>query len=407
MSYVIRRKEADALTGKKQWLLVYGRRKVGKTFLLKELCKFENYYAVKKDRGVIGINGEISMGDMIKEAKKLLSEGKTVVIDEFQRLEEGILEELALLHPNGKLILSGSSMRVARRIFEPQSPLLGFFTPFKIGFISPADMLLSLKNEFDESSLIEMCTFLREPWVIPIYNKERAIDFVYELITQSKYTIKALIGEIFTEEERELTKKYDAILSIIGSGIWNTRDLTSLLYARKLIPESSPTHVIQYLKNLEEIELVESIKMHKTKTKYYRIASPIMNIYYYLDSKYDISNRAVSLDEIRPTLDKLIKLEIQNFIADIFSELYNGRKEYFISEGREVDFIITRRNKPEIIGEVKWKSLSSEDISSFKKGSVGLYGKKVIICKDSNVKSENVEIISSKELIQRINNKVR
>ena len=115
---------------------------------------------------------------------------------------------------------------------------------------------------------------------------------------------------------------------MIGEGIWNTKELTSILYSRKLIPDPSPTHLIQYLKNLEEMELVESIKLYKTKGRYYRLISPLMNIYYYLDSRYDISNRTISLEEIRPTLQNIINLEIQNFIADLFAEIYEGRKEY-------------------------------------------------------------------------------
>ena len=403
MGYIIERKDSVRLKEGKNWILVYGRRKVGKTFLLRELAKFKNYFMVKKDLEIVSDNGNIDIKTLIQNTKNLLLANKTIIIDEFQRLNESILEELMLLHPKGRLILSGSSMKVVKNVLEPKSALLGFFTPIKIGFISPADMLLGIQKKMKGEQAIEVATFLREPWLIPIYNKEKIIDFVYKIINESKQVISALIGEIFTEEERELTKRYETILSLIGRGIWNTKEITSILYARKLIPDPSPNHVIQYLKNLEEMELVESIKLHKTKGNFYRLFSPIMNIYYYLDDRYDISNRQVSLNEIEPTLQKLINLEIQNFIADLFAEVYNGKKEYLLDKNKEIDFIITERNKSKIIGEVKWKKISKEDIEKFKNNSANLFGKKVLICKESKEENQEVEIINSEDVIKLVN----
>lgn len=56
---------------------------------------------------------------------------KSVVIDEFQRLDENILEEISILHPKGRLLLSGSSLRILKKFFEPKSAFLGFFVPLK------------------------------------------------------------------------------------------------------------------------------------------------------------------------------------------------------------------------------------------------------------------------------------
>ncbi len=405
MDYIIERRDTASITQERQWLLLYGRRKVGKTFLLRNLCTFKKYYTVKKDLGIIAHDITISLDDMMREVKKLLHDGQTVVIDEFQRLPESVLEELTVVHPHGKLILSGSSLRILKKIFEPQSPLLGFLNPVKMGFISPSDILIGLHAHVKSELLVELSTFLREPWLIPSYDEKPLIDFIYKLITQSKQTLTALVGEIFGEEERELTGKYSAIIGLIGSGIWNTTELTSILYSRKLIPEPSPTHLAQYLKNLEEMEIVESIKMYSSKRKYYRLASPLMNVYYYLESRYNINDRQISLEEIRPTLQKSINFEIQNFIADLFSEIYSGRKEYFISPDKEIDFIITVRNKPSIIGEVKWKALEKEDIRKFFRNSEKIFGRKIIFCKSSKFTEEDVEIMNVDTLLPLIKEK--
>ncbi|MFW5846916.1 MAG: AAA family ATPase [Nanoarchaeota archaeon] len=408
MDYIIKRQDTQKILKGKSWLLLYGRRKIGKTFLLRELCKFKEIYTIKQDLSVISKNKNLSLSEMIKEVKDLLLKNKTVVIDEFQRLDMGILEEISLLHPKGRLILSGSSLRIIKKIFEVQSPVLGFFTPLKIEFIKPSDMLFNLKKKDFNEKILELSSFLKEPWLIPIYNNEDILEFVYNLVIQSKQIITALVGEIFNEEERELSQKYLVLLHLIGSGVWNTKELTSIMYSRNLIPSPSQTHIIQYLKNLEEMELVESIKLNKSKGNYYRLFSPLMNIYYYLDSRYNISDRKISLDEVKPTLQKLINFEIQNFVADLFAEIYQGRKEYFVSSEKEIDFIITSRNKIKIIGEVKWKKVDKRDIEKFVINSENFNAEKILICKSSDIKNyKGIEIIDSKNLILQLNKRIK
>lgn len=384
------------ISREKSWLMVYGRRKTGKTFLLRNFCKFDAYFLVKKDLSVFSGESRITIDEMKKMAKELLVAGKSVAIDEFQRLDESFLEEFTVIHPKGKLVVSGSSMRIVKKLFEPNSALLGFFTPVKIGFISPGNALRELKGKLRPAEAIELAVFIREPWLIPLYNGENIVDFVHKVITNSKFIISSLLGEIFSEEERELSRKYQAILRLVGSGIWNTKELASILYSRGIIPDSSVTHILQYLKNLEEMELVESIKIYNSKSNFYRLSSPIMNIYYYLDSRYDISSREISKEEAKPTLEKLINLEIQNFIADLFAEKEGGRKEYYISPEKEFDFIITKRNRLEIVGEVKWKKAESKDVEKFCEAAQHLPGKKVVIFRQGKAESSiNAEDIMS------------
>jgi hypothetical protein len=124
-------------------------------------------------------------------------------------------------------------MRIVKKVFDSNSPLLGFFTPIKIGLINSLDILKELKLKCDNR--IEFSTFMREAWIVPIYNNENITEFVYKLVTKSKFIITSLLGEIFSEEERELSKKYEAILSLIGSGVWSTKELTGILYNRYIL----------------------------------------------------------------------------------------------------------------------------------------------------------------------------
>ncbi len=398
MDYIIERREAEEIKKDKGWSLIYGRRKTGKTFILNKLCKFKNYFLVKKELSVLYDEKTISIDEMKKLVIELLKNKKTVVIDEFQRLNESVLEEIVLQHPLGRLIISGSSMRIVKKVFDYNSPLLGFFLARRIELIHPIDIINSLK--FKSEKKIELGTFLRDPWIIPSLKEDNIIDFIFKIITHSKYMMSSLIGEIFSEEERELTQKYQVIMKLIGAGVWNTTDLANDLYNKKVFDTPGISHLGPYLKNLQDMELLESIKINKTKNKhYYRLKSPIMNVYHYLDSRYDISTRNCSLNEIEPTLQKLIHFEIQNFVADLFADKYEGRKEYYFSNSKEIDFIITKRNKPIIVGEVKWKTITKEDVTKFKETVNDFHCRKVLICK-KGIKDDEIEVIDDEGILK-------
>lgn len=367
MDYIIEviRSEKRELQ-KPGWVLLYGRRKVGKTYLLRHLYHSDVYILVKRDRSLWSEDTSVHMASLSHKVRQQLKDGKTVVIDEFQRLKQSMLEELTLSHPQGKLILSGSSLRVVNQVFAPNSPLLGFFSPIKLGLISPSDMIAALHPTLNPTKVIEAATFLRDPWLIPFYEGETMQNFLYRVVTQFSETITSLIGEIFKEEERKITGKYESILSLVGAGTWKAKDIASILYNRNVLADPSSSHINQYLKNMREMDLLESYRIYHSKTKFNRLKSPVMNIFYYLDDRYNIAERQVSLQEIKPTLRKLLTLEVQNFCADIFSTVYQGRKEYFIGPKKEIDFIITQRDTPVCIGEVKWGRLQPEHLRRFK-----------------------------------------
>jgi len=402
MSYItqIIRNETRSLE-QKGWILLYGRRKTGKTYLLRNLYSPDIYILVKRDLSLWS-DPEMDITSISRDVRSLLNQGKTVVIDEFQRMDEGVLEEITRAHPDGKLILSGSSFRVVEKVFSPGSPLLGFFRPLRIDLISAEDIVRNLRKKLSPDKVLELSTFLREPWLIPLFSGEETGKFLYRIITDLNATITSLIGEIFTEEERERTRVYESLLGLLGSGIWNAKDLASILYTRKIISEPSSSHISQYLKNMRDMDLIESCRVFGSRREYNRLKSPIMNIYYYLDSRYNIAERKISWEEVKPTLDKLINLEIQNFLAELFVNIYHGRKEYFFSPEREIDFIITKRNKPICVGEVKWGKVRREHLKRFE-NNVGRFScDKVLIGKRVDLKHPEIQIYRPKDILELV-----
>ncbi len=410
-SEIIYRDEADEIKSIAGWTLIYGRRKVGKTFLIKNFLKYDVFFRVNRDGSISAEKFAIStinnMDDFSKTVHELLSGGNTVVIDEFQRLPEPVLEKISQAHPEGKLILSGSSMRVIKKISGSKSPLLGLTMQYRLGLIKPANILRELSKKMDAIPAIEIAPYISDAWTIPFYKKETdSAKSIYELLKYSKLTIPALVGEIFTEEERSFTKVYEAALRLIGAREWNYKNIASLLAARKIIETADSSLVLPYIKNMAEMGLVEGLPLFSSKKKMYRLSSPIMEAFYYLDDKYHFGEADVSFKEAEPAIENLRNFTIQNFIADLFAADLGGRKEYYVSASNELDFIITFRNKPVLVGEVKWGNYTSGDVKKFLKKSEFIRAERVFVTKKKNEERiENIRIVDAEDILKMASRK--
>ena len=91
------------------WLLIYGRRKTGKTFFVKRWIKPERYYFVRRDGSVITKDFRIIEKKAFLE--KFLSEieHEFIAIDEFHRLGFEFIDLLHALGTKGKLVLISST----------------------------------------------------------------------------------------------------------------------------------------------------------------------------------------------------------------------------------------------------------------------------------------------------------
>jgi hypothetical protein len=168
------------------------------------------------------------MDDFSRAVSQLLLADKKVVIDEFQRLPESVIERISILHPEGKVIFSGSSMRLMKKLFGSKSPLPGLAMQYKLGLIRPGNILRELSQKMDATQAMELAPYLADAWTIPFFTKEGDSEkVIYDLLKYSKFTVPSLVGEIFTEEEREFTKVYEAILRLIGAGELDYKNIAS------------------------------------------------------------------------------------------------------------------------------------------------------------------------------------
>ena len=107
---VIYRSEASEIRELKGWILLYGRRKVGKTFLIKNFLEYDSYFMVKRDGEILAekfVLGEIgSANEFSRIATGLLKQGKTIVVDEFQRLPGVFWRKLPQCTPRAGLFFA-------------------------------------------------------------------------------------------------------------------------------------------------------------------------------------------------------------------------------------------------------------------------------------------------------------
>lgn len=403
---VLDRSEVQQINDTPGWILIYGRRKVGKTFLIRNFLEYDIFITVKRD-GQSYCEGLVtgrynSFEDLIDTIKGHIIDGRTVVVDEFQRLPEGFLDELAIFHPSGKVILSGSSLHVVERVLGSGTPLLGLVSVHRLDLVRPVDMLVSLADMRPEVA-VPYAAYLREPWLVPMLKRAGNIEVaLHEVIPNARFAVSALVGEVFTESDRRLSQTYEAIIRGLGAGLWRPGDLAHRLQNAGLIGHEGSNYLHSYLTNLERMGLVETVPIYrKAKMKVYRLKSQFLETYYYLADRHQTDEIDRSLMEIKHNLRRMVSQSVERFVGQLFQQLEGGQLEY--SFDPELDLIITtgRKRTPVVVGEVKWGRYDRRDVKVFADKVEDLTCRKVLITKKvtSKGKVDEVEVLDASALI--------
>lgn len=392
-----RPKETKRINETRRWILIYGRRKTGKTFLVENFIAYDNYFFVKRDRSIIYKKEErlISYEAFIEVLKRDLEDNKIVVIDEFHRLGNDFFDFLHYTKKQGKLILISSTLYLSKNLFSGRSALLGFFAEMPIGLIDIRDSLRAINLLKDKKQLVELAILLKEPIAI-IYFSENAREALKNILIDSIKTIPALIGEIFIEEERNISAIYEGILRAIANGKVVSSEISNYLFSRKLLKKDDPSIIQQYLANLIDFGIIKKLSIYGKKRFIYKHISPIAKLFYYADEKYNISEKKVNEIEIKRIVDeimpRLVEDNIREFLADKFglSESIIQAKDY------DVDACLLRFKKPEIAIEIKWKKkITKQEITRAEETLSKLNAKrKLLFVPDKNsAKSSKIEVV--------------
>lgn len=229
-----RPEELKRLEESKKWILVYGRRKTGKTFLVENNLRYDLYFFVNRDRTIISKTEakQVNYDAFLEVLRLSLESGKTVVVDEFHRLGDSFFDFLHSSKKTGRLILLTSTLYFAKKLLSSNSPLLGLFKEVRIYLISLSESLKALESiDIGKRERLELAIMLREPIAIEYFDeKKNARETLAEILVSSINTIPALTGEIFAEEDRNMSAAYKAIIGAVASGKMVSGEISSHLF---------------------------------------------------------------------------------------------------------------------------------------------------------------------------------
>ncbi|MEA3558615.1 MAG: hypothetical protein U9R75_05110 [Candidatus Thermoplasmatota archaeon] len=398
---IIVRPGEESLINNAKWTLVYGRIKTGKTFLCTKFKEHDEYFFVKRDRSIIELN---SMTEMVYSTFReilirSISSGRSVAVDEFHRLGPDFQDLLHSIEQKGRLTLISSTLHLSRELISPSSPLLGKFGEANIGMIDLQDILSELKSKIkSKKELVETAVILREPLMINFYDNGH-LNFILPGI---KLTVPALIGEIFTEEDRKLSALYEGIIRATAIGKWSSSQMSSYLFSRGLLKKDDPSYMQQYLVNLVKFGILAKVNVWNKKRVVYRHVSPVTRTYYYVDEKYCIADRDISQKESNRYIEDIFPHIVEDSIQEMFAKKYGLSLFVHHDPDNEVEGIFTRFKKPILALEVKWKNrISMEDIKRAEKslGRIPAPRKVLFVPDKKGLQSEALEIMDISDMI--------
>jgi hypothetical protein len=400
--------EIRKLNETRKWVLVYGRRKTGKTFLVENFVDYGEYFFIKRDRGIISKkdNKTINYETFIEILKRALEDNKIAVVDEFHRLGDDFFDFLHYTKKQGKLILITSTLFLSKKLFSSRSALLGFFAELPVGLISTEDCIKALgRFKFDKKQLVELAILLREPIAIDYFNEKKDARKIFnEILIGSVKTIPALLGEIFTEEERSITAIYEGVLRAVASGKVISSEISSYLFSKKLIGKDDPSMIQQYLDNLVKLGIIKKISIFGKKRFIYKHVSVLAKLFYYTDEKYNISERKLDEKETGRIIDEVMPKIVEDNIRELFANKFGLKETIVEAKDYDVDAYLLKFNKPEMAIEVKWKkNITEEDIAKAEKNlyQVNANKKLLFVPNKRNLQSEILEIVDISDFITK------
>lgn len=391
---IIKRKESGIIEGSGKWVLLYGRRKTGKTFLVKNFVKFDEYFFVKRDRTIINREA-ISYETFTELLKEYVKSGRTVAIDEFHRLGNDFLDFLHSLGRGGKLILISSTLHLSRGIVSKQSPLLGLVSELPLGLIPLDSCFKEIRRlGFSKKDAMELSIFCREPITIDFIRKGAgARDIITGIMLATKHTIPALLGGIFIEEERQISNVYEGILRAVSTGKSKAGEIANYLFSKGLIRKESSTMIQQYLKNLIDFGILKKVMVFNKRDYSYDLASPLMKLYFYADEKYNFSEEG-NEEKARLILSELIPRLVESCIREYLAKKYGLREAIFSEKDREIDIFLLRFRKPYLAGEVKWGKVGRRDLAALRDKLEGFRNAFIIVPDKNKLRVKGVKDIS-------------
>lgn len=260
--------EIRALLGSDRFelLVLYGRRRIGKTELIKQALKGRQglYFLCSESNNLAHFQADAGLAHLRPDWEVVLEalEGRTIVLDEFPYLVRDtptILSTLSrlidtrLARTGTKLVLLGSSIGMMEQYALAQSsPLFGRKTAhLKLGPLNFVD----LKGFFPKAPFEELAEIYGFAGGVPQYLRLIDADFWTWLDRELRRRMSLLTDEVrfLLRTEFKEVRTYQAILEAVAAG----------RTAFKEIAERVPltrSDISPYLASLETLELLERVR---------------------------------------------------------------------------------------------------------------------------------------------------
>ncbi len=382
---VILRRDHDLENIRKlgRWIYICGRRKTGKTFLVREFMNYDMYFFIGRDGMIFTEDGRKISYDTFFELFRENIGSKKIVVDEMHRLPHEFFDYLHSIGKKGEMIAISSTLWLSQKLLGSGSPLLGLFSMYILGLVNECDVLKSLKGDADE--ILKASTFLREPLLAMDY-RPPIEDYLSTYLYANRLVVKEIIGEIFSEERRKISQIYEGILKAIASGKRKSGEISSFLFSRKLIPKDNPGSIQRHLDILVHLGLIERVESTK-RGFYYTHTSPLFNLHFYLEEKYGYTETDVPKNYIEDVVREMIPRDVENFIWNLLAYKL-GLKKVKIEEP-EIDIALKRFNRIALVGEVKWrKGVTDGQIRKIAEKLGKFKAKRIIVVPDKRNLSE-------------------
>jgi AAA+ ATPase superfamily predicted ATPase len=382
-------------------VIVYGRRRVGKTELLKKSCEDDSvdsfYHLATQDSETVQrerLVGEIASErdertprtddwrDAVDYLGETLSEdGKVVIIDEFPYLvesDETVLSELQWLvderlnEPGSTLVLCGSSIGVMEsKVMGHESPLYGRRTaqmdiqPF--GFENALEVIRHGEgNEYDfEEAVRSFAATGGTPMYLTAFNYDEPLKENLLKNHLSKNSVLHNEPEFLLRTELRNPSRYMSVLEAVAEGYTTPNEISGQTGI-----DTGP--LSQYLQKLRRLRLVEreipvTAEEKKSKRSIYKIADEFLRFWFRFvepnRSGIEQTPELVLENEILPNLDGYVSETFEDVCEEALWKLSrSGELDGSYSKigrwwygGDEIDIVGLDSGKPAaVFCECKW-----------------------------------------------------
>lgn len=349
-------------SNKKSTILLYGRRRIGKTALIKEALKnvkdaviiYHEFHKVTLEKNLAEFSSSIASAFSLPSLPSFNSlldafsfiaamNRKTIVImDEYSDLKENarkgeidsyMRSVIDNLSDNIKLVVMGSMLNLMEELLEEDNPLFArFTTKLKLGPLNYLDAARFLPEKSRYEQMQFYSVFGGSPYVLSLLDDNEDLRAnIEEKIVELSGSIRSYIEAVIYQKAGRIPHGI-TILSLLKNGKKRYKELEDV------IGKDASGVLAKELKRLIELEIIVKTqpinKADKSKC-FYGISDPLIRFYF----AYIYPNSVLLMSNPSVFYEKFIEKSIKDFIAKRFEATC---REYFsaiVKAGMRTDIL--------------------------------------------------------------------